>query len=373
MTSSIPERDMPTGENSKKNWSDWRWQISYRFVTAEELRGAFSLKKDDIPWLQKCIGRFRTAITPFYTSVILESERGNILRNQVLPSERELDDSLLLSLDPLGEEKDSPVPGIVHRYPDRALLLITNRCAVYCRYCNRRRRGTGPEKDLTESQFGRCLKYLHGHPEIREVILSGGDPLTLNDEKLDDFIKRLKKINTVKILRIGSRVPVVLPYRITTDFCRILSKYQPIYLNIHINHPAEITPEMESACRQLSDSGIPLGSQTVLLKGINDDPLTLRELFLNLLTLRVKPYCLYHCDPVRGVQHFRTTIARGKTIMEALTTSISGMALPHYILDAPDGEGKIPIQNDYIENASGTDAILRSLKGNQIRYLDGVE
>ena len=351
-------------------WRDWRWQMSQRLTTIDDLREVFSDGLQDNSLIASCISDFRMAITPYFARLIAAQGFNGSLWKQAVPDVAELVKRPHLKLDPLGEEKDSPLPGLVHRYRNRALLLLTDRCAVYCRHCNRRRKAAGIEQDATQEQIAGWLTYLTGHPEVREVILSGGDPLTLTNARLNDFLTQLRKIPTIEIIRIGSRTPVVLPFRITEDLCRILSRHHPLFLNIHVNHPAELTLEMKQACDRLVSAGIPLGSQTVLLKGINDDPNVLKILFSKLLTFRIKPYCLYHCDPARGTAHFRTTIAKGRAIMESLLADLSGLAVPHYVVDGPDGAGKVPVLPDYIEKTFAGGVILRSLQGRVVHYVD---
>jgi lysine 2,3-aminomutase len=289
----------------------------------------------------------------------------------VIPSARECEEHDELTLDPLAESRDSPVAGLVHRYENRALLLVTNKCAVYCRYCNRRRCAQGGERDATILEMQNWLTYLKTHDEIEEVILSGGDPLTVNDEHLNSLLGALREVPNVKIVRICSRIPVVLPFRVTADLCALLKKHQPLYLNIHVNHPGELSEDMRRSCEMLADAGIPLGSQTVLLGGVNDAAPVLKALFARLLAYRIKPYSLYHADPVRGTAHFRIPLARGLEIMRTLIADLSGLAVPHYVLDAPHGLGKIPLLPETFLGENGAYVRLRSLVGEPIRYPDG--
>lgn len=351
-------------------WHDWRWQMSRRLTTVDDLTMLFPDGIDNAGSLASCIERFRMAITPYFAGLIAERGPHSPLWKQAIPAAAELEEHSNLRRDPLDEERDSPTERLIHRYPDRALILLTDRCAVYCRHCNRRRLANGPERDASRAQLDRCLAYLKCHPEVREVILSGGDPFTWSDARLDDLLGQLRKISSVDVIRIGTRLPVVLPFRVTDDLCRVLRKHHPLYVNIHVNHSMELTPEMEEACERLIVAGVPLSSQTVLLKGINDDPLTLQSLFRRLLTFRIRPYCLYHCDPVQGIAHFRTSIARGRALMEFLMATTSGLAVPSYIVDAPGGAGKIPIVQDYVESTFPGGVILRSLKGQRVPYAD---
>ena len=356
---------------SEDQWRDWRWQMAYRLTRLDDLIELIPGGMLDGERLASCAERFRLAITPFYAQLIRQHGPESPLWRQVVPSIAELEEHPHLTWDPLGEERDSPTGGLVHRYSDRILILLTDRCAVYCRFCNRRRLAQGPEGDASKKQLGRGLTYLKRHPEVREVILSGGDPLTWPDARLDDFLGQLRRIPSLEVIRIGTRMPVVLPFRVTESLCRVLQKHHPLYVNIHVNHPAELTPEMRTACERLIAAGIPLGSQTVLLRGINNDAAVLQDLFRRLLTFRIKPYCLYHCDPVQGTAHFRTSIAEGQAIMEYLMAHTSGLAVPNYIVDAPDGGGKIPIMPDYVEEVSEGNVILRNLKGRRLQYVDG--
>lgn len=365
-----PGPHLPWDNVAKDLWYDWCWQLANRITTRDNLWRAFPEAAFESPWFSSCLERMRLGITPYFARLIAEQGFNGPLWRQVIPSSSELTQRPHLRLDPLGEEKDSPVDGLVHRYCDRALILLTNKCAVYCRYCNRRRRARGEERDASQTQLSRCLDYLRQHAEVREVILSGGDPLTLADAKLDDFLRRLRSTPSVEVIRISSRMPVVLPYRVNDSLCRILDKHHPVFLNVHVNHPSELTADMRLACDRLIRVGVPLGSQTVLLKGVNDDPAILKDLFSTLLTLRIRPYCLYHCDPAEGTSHFRTTIAEGKALMAYLLANLSGMAVPHYVVDAPEGAGKIPILPNYVEGTFPGGVVLRNLQGRSVRYVD---
>jgi lysine 2,3-aminomutase len=367
----VTQRHVTWRSVPENQWLDWRWQMAQRIVSADDLGRTFPDTEVDEGVVESCTSRFRIALTPYYADLIARQGKDGPLWRQAVPSTSELDEVPGLASDPLGEEGDSPVEGLLHRYEDRALMLLTDRCGIYCRYCNRRRRARGAENDLSPQQVDRCIAYLKDHSAVREVILSGGDPLTWSDARLEDLLEKLRGLPSIEIIRIGSLMPVVLPYRVTEDLCRILKKYQPLFLNVHVNHPAELSPEMREACEKLADAGIPLGSQTVLLKGINDDPLILQQLFRKLLTFRIRPYSLYHADPVQGTEHFRTSIERGRAIMEYLTANTSGMAMPHYVLDAPGGLGKIPICTDYVEGRENGGVMLRSPEGERVSYVDG--
>jgi lysine 2,3-aminomutase len=350
---------------------DWRWQWKHRLTSADSVCEYFSLSSDDALALAQAEQSFPIAITQFYAELIEKSGCHPALWKQVIPDPNELYDGPQLSLDPLAEERDSPLPGLVHRYADRVLLLLTDRCAVYCRHCNRRRYSGSEGRDTSPEEIDDWVEYLNNHLNVREVILSGGDPLSLTDAHLDAILKKLRRVKHLSIIRFGTRIPVALPYRITNAFCRMLKRYEPVYLNIHINHPLELTNELAEACRKLRHSGISLGSQTVLLKGINDQFETLQELFPGLLNIGVKPYALYHPDPVQGTAHFRLSIARGLEIMDQLIAHTSGLAIPHYLVDAPDGRGKIPLLRSRYLPGDHQPSELTTLDGKRVDYWDG--
>jgi lysine 2,3-aminomutase len=372
-----PPSDRPPSERPdywrsipEEKWRDWRWQMGHRLTTEDDLRNVLPLNGTVSEELSRCLQRFRMAIPPYFAALVAKDGPGGPLWRQAVVSAAELEERPSLHLDPLNEEDDSPVHGLVHRYPDRVLLLLTDRCAMYCRHCTRRRFAGSHEHDASSSQLDKYLEYLRRHPEVRDVILSGGDPLTLADARLNDFLLRLRAIPSVEIIRVGSRLPITLPYRITDELCRMLEQHHPIFMNIHVNHPDELTPEVREACDRLTRAGIPLGSQTVLLKGVNDDPVTLKKLFQKLLTFRVKPYYLYHCDPAQGTAHFRTPIARGMELIEYLLGHTSGLAVPTYVVDAPHGAGKIPIMPNYVLTNFPGGAVLRNFEGMLVRYVE---
>lgn len=292
------------------------------------------------------------------------------LRRTVLPSMAEFEASPGEARDPLGEDDDSPVPGLVHRYPDRVLLLVHDFCSTYCRYCTRSRVVGHGEIASTQARLQMGLDYIRRNPRIRDVLLSGGDPLTLSDEKLGWVLAELRRIPHVEFLRLGTKVPVVLPQRITPALCRMLRRFHPLWISIHFTHPDECTPETFQACGRLADAGIPLGSQTVLLKGVNDDVETMKRLMHELLKMRVRPYYLYQCDPILGSTHFRTSIATGLGIIEGLRGHTTGYAVPHFVVDAPGGGGKIPLLPDYVVGRDGDDLLLRNYEGKVFRYPD---
>lgn len=307
-------------------------------------------------------------INGYYESLI-EDPRDPI-GLQVIPDPEEwLDDDS--PVDPLGEDSDSPVPAIVHRYPDRVLFLVTNQCPIYCRYCTRKRLVGKPEGIVTQQELQAGIDYIRDHPEVRDVVLSGGDPLMLKDDMLEGILAGLRAIPHLEIIRIGTRVPSSLPQRVTPELCAMLKKYHPLYMNLHFNHPREITPESTEACTRLADAGIPLGCQTVLMKGVNDDAEILKELFKGLLRIRVKPYYLYQADLTRGANHFRTPLETGLSIMRELQGHISGMAIPHFVIDAPGGGGKIPVlPDDYLLGKDGSDILLKNYENKIFTYPD---
>jgi lysine 2,3-aminomutase len=303
-------------------------------------------------------------VNPYYLSLI--KDVNDPIWRQAVPSEMELCDSVC-NADPLEEENQSPVPNLVHRYPDRALFLVCSECAMYCRFCTRKRKVGGENMMVNRETLESGIDYLQAHPEIRDVIVSGGDPLLLADEKLDWILKELRAISHIEIIRIGSRIPVVLPQRITMGLIRVLRKYQPIYLNTHFNHPDEITETSAKACARLADAGIPLGNQTVLMRGINDDPAVMKRLMQKLLAIRVRPYYIYQADMVQGTDHFRTSVEEGIEIIRALRGHTSGLGVPAYVIDAPGGGGKIPILPDYLQSL-GEEVVLKNYLGESYRY-----
>ncbi|MEC4683965.1 MAG: KamA family radical SAM protein [Nitrospirota bacterium] len=307
-------------------------------------------------------------INAYYAGLI--EDANDPIGLQVIPDPAEWMDEAS-PVDPLGEDSDSPVPAIVHRYPDRVLFLVTNQCPIYCRYCTRKRLVGKPEGVVTQKEIQDGVDYIRNHPEVRDVVLSGGDPLMLKDEILEGILSSLRAIPHLEIIRIGTRVPSSLPQRVTPELCNMLKKYHPLYMNLHFNHPKEITPESSEACRLLADAGIPLGCQTVLMKGVNDDAEILKTLFKGLLRIRVKPYYLYQADLTRGANHFRTPLSTGLAIMRELQGHISGMAIPHFVIDAPGGGGKIPVlPDDYLLGKDGEDIVLKNYENKIFTYPD---
>ena len=353
-----------------REWNDWRWQNSNRIRTVGELARIIRLSADEIEAIQRHRGPLPVSIGPYYASLLDEHDPLQGLRRTVVPVTAEYRQLPGESDDPLGEDSDSPVPGLVHRYPDRVLLLATGICSTYCRYCTRSRLvGATGEKSVKKSQLEQAVAYIEATPTIRDVLISGGDPLSLDDDRLDWLLARLRCIPHVEFLRIGSKMPVVLPQRITPTLSRLLKRYKP-WLSIHFTHPDELTPEVAEACNRLADAGLPLGSQTVLLKGVNDTVDTLRQLFQGLLQLRVKPYYLYQCDPVSGSAHFHTPVEKGLEIIRGLRGHTTGYAVPTYVVDAPGGGGKIPLLPDAVVGRAGDDLLLENYTGRIYRYPD---
>lgn len=356
---------------STAEWNDWHWQIRNRITTVDGLSRFLDLTEDELSAAGSEMGQLSLAITPYYASLLDRVDPRHALRRAVVPVRAEHEMSAGESLDPLGEDHDAPVPGLVHRYPDRVLFLVTDFCSTHCRYCTRSRMiGDRQRSHLGMEQWEAAIDYIQRTPVVRDVLLSGGDPLTLPEEKIEWLLMRLKRIPHVEFLRIGTKVPVVLPHRVTPSLTRMLKRYHPLWMSIHFTHPEEITPEVSQACQRLADAGIPLGSQTVLLAGVNDDVMTMTRLFHGLLRIRVKPYYLYQCDPIVGSAHFRTPVQKGLEIIRGLRGHTSGYAVPHYVIDAPAGGGKIPLVPDSVAGRDGHDLLLMNYQGKVFRYPD---
>ena len=353
-------------------WCDWRWQLRNRVRSLEDLERVMRLTDDERTAIRRHTGSLPFAITPYYLSLIDADSAEQPLRRTMIPVTDEYLHGIGESEDPLAEDEDSPVPCIVHRYPDRVLFLVANSCASNCRYCTRSRMVENPDNNsiFFQSQWEEAIAYIDAHTEVRDVLLSGGDPLTLSDEKLDWLLSRLRRIPHVEFLRIGTKVPVVMPQRITTSLARILKRSHPLWVSIHFTHPDELTPETIEACARLADAGIPLGSQTVLLSGINDTVDTMKRLMHGLLKARVKPYYLYQCDPITGSSHFRTSVQKGLEIIQGLRGHTTGYAVPSYVIDAPGGGGKIPLLPEYLVGRDGDELVLRNFQGLHFRYPD---
>ncbi|MDO8302626.1 MAG: KamA family radical SAM protein [Sedimentisphaerales bacterium] len=356
-----------SNSNSNDRWNDWRWQMSHRIRTLAQLGQYFPALRGQTE-LEQVAQKYPVAITPYYASLIRKADPTDPVYAMSVPQTCELTNLPCLSEDPLEEHEDMPVPGLVHRYPDRALLIVTTTCSMYCRHCTRKRVAGTRETSISPRRLGQVIAYLNQHPEISDVIISGGDPLTMGTELLETVLSSIRAIPSVQVIRIGTRTPVVLPMRITDELTDMLKKYQPIWVNTHFNHPNEITPEAAAACARLADAGIPLGNQSVLLKGINDNPQVYEQLCRNLIRMRVRPYYLFQCDLVRGAEHFRTPISAGIQIMEYLRGRLSGIAIPTFVVDAPHGGGKIPVLPTYIISTSPTHTVLRNFEGLLVSY-----
>ena len=358
----------PWKEISEKEWNDWRWQLRHRVTKLEQLQEILQLIPEEIEGIKQSKGRLALAVTPYFVSIMDSSNPNCPIRRQAIPRIEECHLSKNDMMDPCGEDKNSPVSGLVHRYPDRVLLLVTDQCATYCRYCTRRRLVGSNERPITQGDFEEVLKYLKSHKKVRDVLLSGGDPLLLENERLEEILSRLRTIPHIELLRIGTRAPVTLPQRITAGLVRMLKKYHPLMISIHFTHPKEITDAVRRACNELADGGIPLGSQTVLLKGINDKPYVMKKLVHELLKIRVRPYYIYQCDLAMGTEHFRTSVATGIQIIEKLRGHTTGYAIPTYVIDAPGGGGKIPVEPDYVISKEKGKLVLRNYQGEVFEY-----
>jgi len=348
---------------TSEEWNDWKWQVKNRITTVEDLKRYMPLTESEEEGVRKCLENLRMSITPYYLSLMDPQNQNDPIRKQAIPTSNELSRSSADLDDPLHEDGDSPVPGLTHRYPDRALLLITDQCAMYCRHCTRRRFAGQMDDAQPLNQIDKAIEYIRNTPVIRDVLLSGGDALLVSDERLESIIRKLREIPHVEVIRIGSRVPVVMPQRITDDLVNMLKKYHPIWLNTHFNHSKEITPESKKAIDRLADAGIPLGNQSVLLRGVNDCVHVMRELVHNLVKIRVRPYYIYQCDLSRGIEHFRTSVSKGIEIIEGLRGHTSGYAVPTYVIDAPGGGGKIPVMPQYLISQSPDKVVLRNYEG----------
>lgn len=348
-------------------WSDWRWQMRNRIRSVARLAEWFPALKLSQGILDAA-EKFPLAITPYYASLIRRPDESDPIFRMAAPQMQELWNPPFLRDDPLEEDHDMPVPGLVHRYPDRALLIATSACAMYCRHCTRKRVTGNRETCISEARLKRCVDYIRQHPEIKDVIISGGDPLTMSTDRIAMILAAVRSVPSVDIIRFGSRVPVTMPQRITDDLVAVLKQHHPVWINTHFNHPAELTPEAIQACARLSDAGVPLGNQAVLLRGVNDDPRVMEELLRGLVRARVRPYYLFQCDLVPGVEHFRTPLSRGIEIMEALRGRLSGLAIPTFVVDMPHGGGKVPVLPNYIVSMSPTHTVLRNFEGMIVSY-----
>ncbi|MDK2827438.1 MAG: lysine 2,3-aminomutase [Clostridium butyricum] len=346
-----------------EQWNSWKWQIANRITTVEELEKVVNLTTQEKNGIKAALNKLKMAITPYYATLIDPDDYDCPIRKQAIPTIDETKISESDSNDPLHETVDSPVPGLTHRYPDRVLLLITQQCSMYCRHCTRRRFAGHEDESLSVDNLLEAIKYIKNHKEVRDVLISGGDALCVSDEKLELVLKKLRDIDHVEIIRIGTRVPVVMPQRITKTLCDIIKKYHPVWINTHFNHPNEFTEESMLACKMLADAGIPLGNQSVLLKNVNDCPYIMKDLMQKLVKNRVRPYYIYQCDLSEGIEHFRTPVSTGIEIIELLRGHTSGLAVPTFVIDAPGGGGKIPVNPQYLISQSSDKVILRNYEG----------
>lgn len=353
---------------SDREWNDWHWQINHRIRTIHQLEHYIRLSETEKYAIDPSAQKLPMGITPYFLSLLSKEDFESPLRRTVIPTINERFKMPDEADDPLGEEHQSPVPGLVHRYPDRVLLLALDFCSTYCRYCTRSRMVGHGGLYPTRARLTKAFDYIAANPQIRDVLLSGGDPLTLSDDRLDWILSGLRQIPHVEMIRIGTKVPAVLPQRITQKLVRMLKKHHPVWMSLHFIHSDECTPESYRACTMLADAGIPLGSQTVLLNGINDNVETMRDLVHHLLKMRVRPYYLYQCDPISGSSHFRTPVEKGMEIIRGLRGFTSGYGIPTYVIDAPGGGGKIPVMPDYVTGREDGDWLLKNYEGNEYRY-----
>ena len=356
-------KDVPLEE-----WETYRWQMTNRIETADKLRQVIKLTPSEEAAVNRRSGRFVMGIPPYWAALMDSDDPTCPIRRQAVPVEEEYKLSPNDMIDPLAEDSHMPVPGLVHRYPDRVLLLVVEVCAMYCRFCTRSRVVGTTAGYSRPANIDAAIDYIKAHRKIRDVLISGGDPLTLSDERLDDVLTKLKAIPHVEFVRIGTRNPVTLPYRVTESLCNVLKKHKPVWMSLHFNHPKEVTPPVKKACGMLADSGVPLGSQTVLMKGINDRPAIMKKLFHELLKIRVRPYYIYQCDPVKGTSHFRTPVAAGLAIIEKLRGHTTGYAVPTFVVDGPGGGGKIPLMPNYVVSVKNGVWTLRNFAGKLFTY-----
>ena len=353
---------------TRENWNDWQWQFRSRITTVEELSNLIPLSAKEKTQLKLVTTKYPLAVTPYYLSLINTYDPDDPIRKQAIPSFEEIALGNIGFEDPLAERRDSVVPGLVHRYPDRVLMVLTDICPMLCRHCTRKREWHNGGWVRTPGEIKAMLDYIRRHKTIRDVILSGGDPLTLSTRRLEDVISKLRQIDHVEIIRIGTRYPVVLPHRIDDELCSMLSKYGPIWLNTQFNHPHEITPESAAACERLLRAGVPVNNQSVLLRGINDNIATQTKLCNGLLKIKVRPYYLFQCDEVQGTEHLRTPVEIGIKIIEGMRGHTSGLAIPTFVIDLPEGGGKVPLQPNYVLTQTKEELVLRNYQGRFVWY-----
>lgn len=354
-------------------WNDWHWQVRNRIETLEDLKKYIDLTPEEEEGAKKTLSTLRMAITPYYLSLINPDDPHDPVRKQCIPTGAETHQAAADLLDPLHEDEDSPTPGLTHRYPDRVLFLITDMCSMYCRHCTRRRFAGQTDNECSADRIEKALEYIEKTECVRDVLLSGGDALMVGDKKLEYIISRLRAIPHVEIVRLGTRTPVVCPQRITPELCAMLKKYHPVWLNTHFNHPNEVTEESARACAMLADAGVPLGNQSVLLRGINDCVHVMKKLVQDLVKIRVRPYYIYQCDLSMGLEHFRTPVSKGIEIIEGLRGHTSGFCIPTFVVDAPGGGGKTPVMPQYIISQAPGKVVLRNFEGVITTYTEPTE
>jgi lysine 2,3-aminomutase len=351
-----------------QQWNDWQWQMRNSIKSLAQLEGKIELTREEHAGVLLANTKLAMGITPYFFNLIDPFDPECPIRRQMVPRIEEMTYAADDMADPCGEDHDMPVPGLVHRYPDRVLFLVTDRCASYCRYCTRSRVVSGAGEQELELDFDRAIDYLQKHTEVRDVLLSGGDALLLSDSRLKNLLSRLRAIEHIEFLRIGTRVPIFLPQRITPELCAMLKEFHPLWMSVHVNHPKELTVEVREALGRLSDAGIPLGNQSVLLRGVNDDPAVMKTLVQKLLRCRVRPYYLYQCDLIQGSSHLRTSVAKGIEIIENLRGHTTGYAIPQFVIDGPGGGGKIPVNPSYVVAQTPDRIVLRNYKGDIYEY-----
>ncbi len=364
----------PWSEVPEHEWNDWRWQLKHRVTTLEQLeRYLPTLTQEERAGAILARSKLAVAITPHFFNLIDPNDPNCPIRRQVIPRIEEGNTAAWETDDPVGEDSHSPVPGLVHRYPDRVLFLVTDRCAAYCRYCTRSRLVSNASGYDFHPEFDRQIAYIEQHPEIRDVLLSGGDALLLSDDKLEHLLGRLRAIPHLEFLRIGTRIPIFLPQRITPELCAMLKKYHPLFMSVHVNHPRELTTEVRAALGRLADAGIPLGNQSVLLKHVNDDVEVMKALTQKLLMCRVRPYYLYQCDLIQGSAHLRASVRKGLEIIQGLRGHTTGYAVPQYVIDAPGGGGKVPVNPEYVLSRNHDRVVIRNYEGKVFEYPEAAD
>ena len=360
-------------EVTDEQWNDWKWQVKNRIETLEDLKKYMKLTAEEEEGVRKTLSTLRMAITPYYLSLIDPNDPHDPVRRQCIPTALETHQAAADLLDPLHEDEDSPTPGLTHRYPDRVLFLITDMCSMYCRHCTRRRFAGQTDNECGPDRIEKALEYIEKTESVRDVLLSGGDALMVSDKKLEYIISRLRQIPHVEIVRLGTRTPVVCPQRITPELCDMLKKYHPIWINTHFNHPNEVTAESRRACEMLANAGIPLGNQSVLLRGVNDCVHVMKNLVHELVKMRVRPYYIYQCDLSMGLEHFRTPVSKGIEIIEGLRGHTSGFCIPTFVVDAPGGGGKTPVMPQYVISQAPGKVVLRNFEGVITTYTEPTE